>query len=256
MAYGAMLPYLGQTTAMMNSQMNQARLQIQLMSSAYRPPCNGGNFGYNPYDSFRPNQQFGWNMPNSQVGPQWRNGCGCMMQGRGQGYALDLNGNGRYDRGRDGVLVFDMNRNGRYDQSDVKSTNDMMKAARGDFDFNGDGKVSLAERMRGRALQQQFRKLDKNGDGQLSAHEIAAGGGKVWVDHNRNGHIGKNELHSPFNIPSSYIGGPSQRLNSVNPFTNTNSTSSNLPWWPSGYWGMPPMHNGGAFNFGFGFGYN
>jgi hypothetical protein len=66
-----------------------------------------------------------------------------------EGYALDQNRNGRYDRGRDGVLVFDTNRDGKYDKKDVQNTNNMMQLGRGNYDFNNDGRVSFAERIQG-----------------------------------------------------------------------------------------------------------
>jgi hypothetical protein len=158
-----------------------------------------------------------------------------------QGYGLDFNGNGRYDRGRDGVLVFDMNRDGRMDTSDVQSTNDLMKAAAGDFDFNKDGRVSMAERMRGAVLRHKFQQLDRNRDGRLSSQEIARGGGGVWMDSDRNGMIGRGEMNSVFNVPANGRFGPRERLDFVDPFRQ-NSHTSNNPQFPC-Y--CPGSHNGG-----------
>lgn len=150
-----------------------------------------------------------------------------------KGYALDLNKNGRYDRGQDAVLVFDMNRDGKYDQNDISNTNKMMKAASGDYDMNGDGHVSRSEKIQGAILRQRYNQMDRNRDGKLSTEEMKAGGGKAWVDSSQGGGIGKNELHSVDNIPSRFIGGTTQRIDYVDPYRDTNGTSNNQPWWPT-----------------------
>ena len=150
------------------------------------------------------------------------------------GYVLDFNRNGRYDKGRDGVLAFDVNRDGRIDRKDINNTARMMQSATGNFDFDKDGRVSFFERIQGRSLQNRYRSLDRNRDGSLSAWEINNGGGKVWIDRSRGGGVGRNELHSVYNLPNSRGWGPSQRLDSVNPFYRTSHTSNNF-W--SGGWG-------------------
>lgn len=182
-------------------------------------------------------------LPDANVGGfklGWRSGPfgGPLFGGprleRNKGYALDLNRNGRYDRGQDGVLAFDMNRDGKIDKKDIHSTNQMMKAATGNYDLNGDGRTSFGERIRGNRLRHQYARLDSNRDGTLSAHEMHRGGGKVWIDSSRGGGVGRNELHSVFNLPNSRGWGPSQRLDGVNPFTRTSHTSNN---WGGGQWG-------------------
>ena len=163
-----------------------------------------------------------------------------------KGFAIDMNRNGRYDRGQDGVLAFDMNRDGRYDTKDVQSTNNMMKAASGNYDFNGDGKTSFGERIMGNAYRRKYAGLDRNRDGRLSGGEIARGGGRVWVDRDRNGQVGRGETHSPFRIPSPDGRGP-VRLDGVDPMRGRSHTSRTFgfprPWGrvPS-YPGFPPMY--------------
>lgn len=184
--------------------------------------------------------QFHQTSPDVRVGGGnhfWRRQGGQFLNFGTGGYGIDLNQRPGHQRGQDGVLVFDMNRNGKFDQKDVQNTNDMMKAATGNYDFNGDGRVSLFERLRGKALQKQFQKLDVDGDGRLSSHEIQRGGGGVWVDHNRNGRIANNEVHSPFNVPGQDAWGRRgpQTLNFVDPFSQTAHTSPNRPWYGGGY---------------------
>jgi hypothetical protein len=180
------------------------------------------------------------NLPDSNVGQRgWR--CFPLVpHQRTDGWAIDLNNNGRYDRGRDGVLVFDTNGDGRYDNRDVSSTNNMMKAAQGNYDFNGDGRVSRFERMQGQMLRCRYNRLDRNRDGRLDTNEIAAGGGKVWTDNNHNGRIGCGELHSPYRIPGGFFEPNGRRLDYVDPRWGS-GTSTNNPWWSRPRCGIRPM---------------
>lgn len=157
-----------------------------------------------------------------------------------EGYGLDFNRNGRYDRGRDGVLVFDTNRDGRYDRKDVQSTNDMMKASTGNFDFNNDGKIGFGERIKGSMLKRQFAQLDRNRDGRLTSDEISQGGGRVWMDQDRNGKVGFGETSSVYNVPANGRFGPTERLDYVDPFRQTSHTTDNPSW-------QNPGFNGGGY---------
>lgn len=201
------------------------------------PPGNGGEYQRTLQDSFTGGVNFG--------------GGGLFGIQRNEGFGLDFNGNGRYDRGQDGVLTFDLNRDGKYDAKDARATNDMMKAATGNFDFNDDGKVSFAERIKGQALRQRFQQLDGNRDGRLDTNEMAQGGGRVWMDRDRDGRVDGGETHSVFNVPSGRFGSP-ERLDFVDPFRQTSHTSGNgFQHGPFGGGGYPGCGcQGGGFGYG------
>jgi hypothetical protein len=137
------------------------------------------------------------------------------------GYTLDLNGDGRYSRGVDGVLTFDMNGDGKYNRRDAINTNKMMQAAANRFDFDGDGRVSRGERAEGLALRSRFSRIDSSGDGRLSTQELARAGGKVWIDKSGGGGVQDSELHSVFQVPDAFKGGRPGRLDAVDPMAGT-----------------------------------
>ncbi len=188
---------------------------------------------------------FQGNIADAQVGGSKWGGFLNPFQRPTEGYALDFNRNGRYDRGRDGVLVFDTNRDGKYDKKDVQGTNNMMQSVTGNYDFNNDGRVSMGERLSGASLRRQYQQLDRNRDGVLSQQEMSAGGGRVWIDSSRGGGVSANELHSVNSIPGGGIGRPRQEVDFVNPFNRTSHTSN-------AGWNQGPI--GGGWNPGGGMG--
>ncbi len=145
-----------------------------------------------------------------------------------RGYGLDLNNNGRYDRGQDGVLAFDFNRDGRLGKKELTKSREMLRAFGGNCDLNGDGKVSFSEKQKARKYRARMQRLDLNRDGRLSTHELARGGALVGVDHNRNGHFGRNETYSPYNIPTPGFG--RGRLNFVDPARGYNQVNHGWAW--------------------------
>lgn len=223
--------------------------QNQLYGQAL-PPQNHCGTGYGQTGAGYQGNLMNNNLGECGWNPPWRPHQHHSQQN--QGYVIDSNRNGRYDRGRDGVLAFDMNRDGRIDRNDINRTNDMMQAATGNFDLNGDGRVSRGEMMNGRRLQGQYRRMDRNRDGVLDSREMNAAGGRVWVDSNRNGGVGRNELHSVFNMPNGNRFGPSQRLDAVNPFQQASHTSNNY-WGGGNQWGGGPFYGGGGGGYYGGF---
>lgn len=115
------------------------------------------------------------------------------------GYGLELNGRAGFQRGQDAVLAFDFDGNGRHSKAEVAMTNDMMKAAGGNYDFNKDGNVSLMERLRGFDLRARYRTIDRDQDGRLQSSEMHAAGGVAWKDLDGDGHIQSYERQNLWN---------------------------------------------------------
>ena len=181
-----------------------------------RPSC------WNP-SPWNWNQGHG-NLPNAQVGQH-----GFLGLCNTRGYGLDLNNDGRYTRGKDAVLAMDLNRDGKITPQEIQESRQRLNAMGGNFDLNGDGKVTFCERMKGQQYQNQMRCLDRNRDGRLDAGEFAAGGGRVLVDHNRDGRFQPWEQHSPYNFPTPGFGRGS--LNFIDPHCNYTSVHHSNPRW-------------------------
>jgi EF hand len=136
-------------------------------------------------------------LPDSKLGSS-----GSLTQPSGnRGYGLDLNGNGRYDKGQDGVLAFDLNHDGKISASEIRESNERLKAFGGNYDLNGDGKVTPCERLKAEGYKKEMQKLDTDGDGKLSASEIERGGGRICVDRNGDGKISPAESFSAYSFP-------------------------------------------------------
>lgn len=158
------------------------------------------------------------------LGPRlfaWRDGLLAHQPQRGSGYIYDHNLNGRYNAGNDSVLLYDMNGNGKLGRRDVHRTNNMMKAAVNNFDFNGDGLVSLGETRRGARLRDRFASYDANNDGRLGLDEVNRSGGRLWVDYNRDGRVQRREtnnivsINNPNSAPTGHPPAPQQQPVSV-----------------------------------------
>jgi hypothetical protein len=193
---------------------------------------NGGCYPYPPqrpcYPSPWPPQhqwnQGHWNLPNANVGQH-----GFLGLETTNGYAIDLNNNGRYDRGKDGVLAMDLNRDGRITPQEIEESRARLNAMGGNYDVNGDGRTTVCERMQGERYRCEMQKYDTNRDGRLDANEYANAGGRVLVDQNRDGKFQPWENHSPFNFPTPGFG--RGRLNFVDPFWGASSVHHRENWW-------------------------
>lgn len=176
----------------------------------------------------QPFPQHSWNqgLPDSPVGQRQ----GIFPQ-ENKGYGVDLNHNGRYDRGRDGVLAFDLNKDGKIDDKEIQGSNDRLKAFGGNYDLNSDGKTTLCERIKGGGYQREVQRKDLNRDGVLDGNELTQGGGKVLIDHNRDGKTQGWEQYSPNNFPTR--GGHGRgSIDYVDPRNNTVGTTN---------WGFPGL---------------
>lgn len=170
------------------------------------------------------NNQYHGNLPDATVGKD-RN---CWFLDETRGFGLDLNNNGRYDAGKDGVLAFDLNKDGKITNDEIEQSRDRLKAFGGDYDFNADGKVSFCEKLKGRALGKQMQGMDHDGDGRLSGAELAQGGGRVLIDRDQNGKFSPWESYSPHSFPTPGFGRGS--LNYVDPRFGHNSVNQNWSW--------------------------
>lgn len=163
------------------------------------------------------------NLENATVGRH-----GFLGLERTKGYAVDMNGDGRYTPGRDAVLAMDLNRDGRITPDEIEKSREKLQAMGGNYDFNRDGQVSICERMKGQCYQREMERYDTNHDGRLDAGEFARAGGRVLVDSNRDGRFQDWEQHSPFNFPTGGFG--KGRLNYIDPFCGHTSINERSPW--------------------------
>lgn len=99
----------------------------------------------------------------------------------GRGYGLDLDSNGRFDRGRDGVLAFDFDKNGSVSSNEVRDSRAALDAFSGNQDGNGDGNVTSEEAAQSQRLAGLVAKFDANGDGKLNNAELKAADAKVLI---------------------------------------------------------------------------
>lgn len=105
-------------------------------------------------------------------GPQWI-----------QGLGVDLNGDGRFEHGKDGQLALDIDGDGKYTRSDIQDTLDMLRLFSGaGADVQGPGGFNQPHQAKLLLLQARGKQADLNQDGVLSHWELARMGGKVLVN--------------------------------------------------------------------------
>lgn len=98
--------------------------------------------------------------------------------GQDRGFGIDYNHDHKFDPKQDGYLTFDMDGDGKYTRSDIEGSRNLLKSYSGDFDLNGDGRVSMKEKLFGTQLQARVKAMDKDGNGQLSNAELRAAGAR------------------------------------------------------------------------------
>ncbi|MCE7869953.1 hypothetical protein DYH09_06200 [bacterium CPR1] len=127
-----------------------------------------------------------------------------------QGYALDFNNNGTFDR-NDGVLAFDLNKDGKMTAREIEQSRTMLKVFSGDSDLNGDGKVGGLEGMVAQKMREKFaEKYDRDGNGQLGQNELAQAGARVLSDTNGDGRFAQSEVYTTDNILLNTPAGPNR----------------------------------------------
>lgn len=90
---------------------------------------------------------------------------------------LDLDGNGKYKKGSDGVLIFDFGNNG-VSEEDIEKSKKLM-------DYLNDGE--------GGEIPSELKAMDKNNDGKLDQKELKDANAQVWVDRNQDGKYDRGE---------------------------------------------------------------
>ncbi len=119
------------------------------------------------------------------------------------GFVLDTNSNGRYDRGADPVLAFDLNHDGKIDNMEVARSNGILNSA--DNPKLPDGKPN--------PLYAQAQELGLT-EGPLSAEQLANAGARVVTDTG----FGDNHQWSTSSVYNFPVGnGQRGSLESLNP---------------------------------------
>jgi hypothetical protein len=110
----------------------------------------------------------------ASAGPEWAKGLG-----------VDLNGDGKLNKGTDGRLALDLDGNGIYDENDVKDTLRMLEIFSGKSEqtsnTKGFGGFNQADQAKELLLQARGKQADLNQDGVLSGWELNKMGAKVLV---------------------------------------------------------------------------
>lgn len=205
----------------------------------YFPGNFPGNYGSTGFPSFPPPYfppwgsypSFNQNLPDATVGQNnflW-------FQRPEKGYGIDLNGDGQYQAGQDGVLAFDTNKDGKLSKAEIEKSREMLKAFGGNYDFNNDGKVGFWERIKGNSYSNQMKKKDLDGDGRLSSWELNQAGAKVGIDYNGDGKMDQNETFGVNNFPTSWFGRGG--IGYVDPRFNYTQVNNYQSWYPQPYYG-------------------
>ena len=135
-----------------------------------------------------------------------------------QGLGVDLNGDGKFEHGKDGHLALDLNGDGVYTREDVRDTLQMLKIFSGETGKEAGvvgGGFNQADQAKLLLLQARGKQADLNKDGVLSSWELTRMGGRAVVDSgNSYGPLETRTLpgaytpdYRPQYQPSPYFGG-------------------------------------------------
>lgn len=90
---------------------------------------------------------------------------------------IDLDGNGKYKKGNDGILIFDFGNDG-VSEDDIAKSKKIMN-------YLNDGE--------GGEIPSELKSMDKNSDGKLDENELKQGHAQVWTDRNKDGNYDRGE---------------------------------------------------------------
>lgn len=132
-------------------------------------------------------------------------GAGGLLSKDPNGFALDVNNDGKYEAGTDGVLAFDLNHDGTVDDKEIAQSKNILNA-------RDNPTLSFFGREIPNPAYQQAQALGLAGDQPLSADQIAHAGGRVLVQDGTEGGGGgvlgvlsqrpKWDTYSVFNFPT------------------------------------------------------
>jgi len=183
-----------------------------------------------PWNPWQPgNTTYHRNFPNAEVYQFWGNGT---KVGQQNGYGIDLDQDGKYTKGKDGIIAFDKNKDGNIDFGEIEESKNILKVMGGDFDLNGDGKLGFSEMMNSFKYMMQGFKMDKNHDGRLSQNELKAANAKVFIDKNKDGQVDKGELRDPGNLNGTrnLYGSSKDSISYIDPWSNRTAIKHEHPW--------------------------
>lgn len=90
---------------------------------------------------------------------------------------IDLDGNGKYKKGNDGILIFDFGNDG-VSEEDIAKSKRLMQ-------YLNDGE--------GGEIPAELKTMDGNDDGKLDEGELKAAHAQVWTDRNKDGRYDRGE---------------------------------------------------------------
>lgn len=185
------------------------------------------DYGYNPgYRMQYPQRQQQHSTVNANIGG-FSIGAGIVgglqgILGQQQGFGIDLDGDGKYEKGKDAVLAFDLNKDGQIDNNEITASKGILNA------------VNTPKIKAGPCGQEidnpAFKKAQELGltNGPISGDTLARAGGRVLRDKGSNPFTPDWETHSVYDVPMP--NGRKGALASVDPIAGNAVTDSRWGW--------------------------